>query len=802
MDVSLEPMLRSSPPLQDVDKDSIPWEEINGLLVTRIDSQWHITTLQGDYSDPVWNNTLTDGLIDRRLFPDLPEAWANSIPSGVLGYQTTYYWRVRYRDFRGVWSPWSEETSFTTREFRAPVADFSYDPEPAKVRQWVTLDASYSRGRDGEIIVYEWDLNGDGDFDGFTSSPKIYYYWDEDAEYAVTLRVTTDEGAVDPCTNTVYVEKSPWWEKIKGFFASDVVTLIKDEKDRFYRIIFELGIGKGTADLDYWTENQLLNVLRAKIDPNAGDLTYETLILDTLHDMKLVDSVAGRSFAPNPVIENYFKNMAEVNAWAETGLLITEEVFTGLIEAAGGSSIGVGVILMLPDLCQALVGLDLLDDTLYRQGLWYYFQLYPDIDFYALPIREKHKNEITRQYFETLWREYGGDHISDSGGLKEEFKNQIIRQLRRILLSAHEKYKFAPYQLYIIRSPLTVRVYDSHGRVTGLLNGEVREEIPNSAYDEESKTVLIFDSNDSYRYEAIGTNEGAYGLDIVSLKGGESTGFTAIDIPTSPNAVHQYTADWEVLSQGGAGVTLLIDAEGDALFERTVISDNKLTPCEVAIHPIGYELISQKKISETESEYLFRLVGKNTGKQDIRHITLNLAREPNGTSIIDSIVYFSTIQPGEQLLSDDTFTVRSDKSQDVLESELIWQVCKCVERLRSDFSHDWTVTLADLAEFTDQWLNSCSEPNWCQRTDLDQSNLVNFIDFATFAQNWLWEIIPADLDIDTDVEFTDYAPLANQWGAGNCAESAWCDGADLNTSGSVDLFDLAEFAEHWLEGSK
>jgi parallel beta-helix repeat protein len=805
IDVSLEPMLRSSPPLQGVDKDSIPWEEINGLLVTRIDSQWQITTVRADYSYPVWNNTLTDGLIDRRFFPDLPEAWANFIPSGVLDYETTYYWRVRYQDFRGVWSPWSEETSFTTRQFRPPVADFSYDPEPPKVRQWVTLNASYSRGGDGEIIVYEWDLNGDGDFDGFTSSPKIYYYWDEDGEYDVTLRVTTDEGAVDTCTNTVYVEKSPWWEKIKGLFASDVVTLSKEEKDRFYRIIFELGIGKGTDDLDYWTDNQLLTVLKNKIDPQAGDITYETLILDTLHDMKLADSVASRSFTPNPVIENYFKNMAEVNVWAETGLLITEEVFTGLIEAAGGSSIGVGVILMLPDLCQAGVGIEFLDQVFYRKALWYYFQNRemgdsPEVAFGSSPIPIKYDNETTNEYFETLWTEYGAGHMSSSGGLKEDFKNQIIRQLRRLLLSGREKYKFAPYKLYIIKSPVTVRVYDSQGRITGLLNGEVREEIPNSAYDEESKTILIFDSNDSYRYEAIGTNEGTYGLDIVSLKGGEATGFTATDIPTSPNAVHQYTADWEALSQGKAGVTLLIDAEGDGIFERTIISDNKLTPCEIAIEPVGYELISQKKISETESEYIFRLVAKNTGKHDVKNITLKLASEPNGTSIIDSVVYFSTIQAGEQLLSDDTFTVRSDKSQDVLESELIWQVCKCIERPKSDFSHDWMVSLADLAKFTDQWLNSCSEPNWCQGTDLDQSNLVNFIDFATFAQNWLWEIIPADFNINGEVEFTDYAVLANQWRAGNCAESAWCDGADLNKSGSVDLFDLAEFAEHWLEG--
>jgi hypothetical protein len=37
-----------------------------------------------------------------------------SVPSGRLNYSTTYYWHVRYQDNHGVWSSYSNETSFTT----------------------------------------------------------------------------------------------------------------------------------------------------------------------------------------------------------------------------------------------------------------------------------------------------------------------------------------------------------------------------------------------------------------------------------------------------------------------------------------------------------------------------------------------------------------------------------------------------------------------------------------------------------------------------------------------------------------
>ena len=128
-----------------------------------------------------------------------------------------------------------------------------------------------------------------------------------------------------------------------------------------------------------------------------------------------------------------------------------------------------------------------------------------------------------------------------------------------------------------LRSPGELQVYDFQGRITGFVNGEAKEEIPNSVYDEESKTVVIFEPFDNYYYEVVGTDIGTYGLDIISVENGEATTFSAIDIPTTAGQNHQYTIDWDVLSQDGEGVIFQIDTDGDGDFEKTIIADNDFT---------------------------------------------------------------------------------------------------------------------------------------------------------------------------------------------------------------------------------
>jgi len=120
-----------------------------------------------------------------------------------------------------------------------------------------------------------------------------------------------------------------------------------------------------------------------------------------------------------------------------------------------------------------------------------------------------------------------------------------------------------------LHSPCELRVYDSQERVTGLVNGEMKQEIPGSVYDEQRKEVIIFSPSDSYHYQVAGTSKGKYGLAATSVEDGKVTTFSATNVPTA-SAVHEYTIDWAALAEGEKGVTMKIDVDGDGTFERII----------------------------------------------------------------------------------------------------------------------------------------------------------------------------------------------------------------------------------------
>jgi len=121
-----------------------------------------------------------------------------------------------------------------------------------------------------------------------------------------------------------------------------------------------------------------------------------------------------------------------------------------------------------------------------------------------------------------------------------------------------------------LRSPGEIRAYDDKGNITGLINGEIKEEILNSIYDKENNFITLFFPEESYKYEIKGITEGKYGFSASYIQNGEIITFNSEEIFVSTNTVHQYQIDWQALTQGEKGVRVNIDLEGDGIFDQTV----------------------------------------------------------------------------------------------------------------------------------------------------------------------------------------------------------------------------------------
>jgi hypothetical protein len=124
---------------------------------------------------------------------------------------------------------------------------------------------------------------------------------------------------------------------------------------------------------------------------------------------------------------------------------------------------------------------------------------------------------------------------------------------------------------------------------------------------------------------------------------------------------------------------------------------------------------------------------------------------------------------------------------------------------KTDINADLIVNFADFAAFAQQWtaIDCNGDNSWCQGADFDEDGAVDINDAAIFTANWLWtppKRIQADLNISGTVDFFDFNIFAGQWGE-DCNSPDWCGGTDFDHSGSVDIFDLATFARYWLEGN-
>ena len=124
-----------------------------------------------------------------------------------------------------------------------------------------------------------------------------------------------------------------------------------------------------------------------------------------------------------------------------------------------------------------------------------------------------------------------------------------------------------------------LQAHDAQGQVTGRVQGEAHEEVPNSLYYDLTSTsrqllTLLFPS-ETFRHRVVGNDASDYDLTLTSGCEGlspfstESTGASTLQLQAvsiAPGAVHEYVLDW---SPGATTAIRRTDADGDGTFEIT-----------------------------------------------------------------------------------------------------------------------------------------------------------------------------------------------------------------------------------------
>jgi len=90
-----------------------------------------------------------------------------------------------------------------------PVAKFTWVPSLPDENETILFNASESIDYDGNITLYEWDWDNDGEFDENHKDYTATYNWSEYGYYPVTLRVTDNDNLADNRTKTIRVGNQP-----------------------------------------------------------------------------------------------------------------------------------------------------------------------------------------------------------------------------------------------------------------------------------------------------------------------------------------------------------------------------------------------------------------------------------------------------------------------------------------------------------------------------------------------------------------------------------------------------------------
>jgi pimeloyl-ACP methyl ester carboxylesterase len=514
---------------------------------THAASQWQIRSYGGTYVAPLFDTGTTGSDIVK-----------TTVPSGILAEHRTYWWRVRYQDSNGAWSDWSEETSFTVGPLPILlVHGFQRDKGWTLDDYWRDMVKSLTGDDIGNSENYSWVYN-DEDSDSCT-------FW--------MKRFDDGNGRVVYISNYTHGESLATDRDIREYaqsLAGEIEVIKKEEQvDQVDIVAHSMGglVSRAyieSADLaldNPWVVPYKADVRKLIMlgTANSGTPLATTFWADFLANCD--ENTACQQLAPNSSFlqalnglgtETGIKNKAEYSA-------VAGNYFKCWCDDDGchvlpGPYLGCGQMWVT---AKALCRPD-----------------YVGLSDGVIPVNSVQLGEIGL----SRWFEVPFTHFA-----LNKYTGDLVKKILAAPCFSSETIEIPTSCQARLCSPGELRVYDSSGQITGSVDGVITEEIPGSAFDTAENCVVVFPADDTYRYEVVGSTEGTYGLILTYGEGDEVTHFTAAEIPLALGAVHEYEVDWDALADGGNGVTVRIDVDGDGKFDNTVESDAELTAEEFAL---------------------------------------------------------------------------------------------------------------------------------------------------------------------------------------------------------------------------
>ncbi len=152
-------------------------------------SRWQVRAETGTYGAPAYDSGESGTHLTTL-----------SIPLGTMDPETTYFWRVRYKDSRSGWSAYSRETSFTTPEDLAPPDTLiTCGPAEGSILAHNSMDICWQAQDDFRgPWAFSYSLDSSGSWSPYETAGWRRFSGLPDGPHTVFVRARDPRGNVDP----------------------------------------------------------------------------------------------------------------------------------------------------------------------------------------------------------------------------------------------------------------------------------------------------------------------------------------------------------------------------------------------------------------------------------------------------------------------------------------------------------------------------------------------------------------------------------------------------------------------------